>query len=108
MPRTASSDIGSKVVGAAIRHARTKAGITQAELASRIGSHASYITNVEAGRVNVTLGQLAHIADALGAGLEISLPLLAEGPVMGTRTRLPHDGASRVTAAKESEERRSG
>jgi transcriptional regulator with XRE-family HTH domain len=41
----------------------------------------SYVTNLEAGRVNATVGQLAHIAEALGAGLDVNFPLLASEPV---------------------------
>jgi transcriptional regulator with XRE-family HTH domain len=81
MPRTASSDLASRLVGEAVRRARIEAGLTQAELGNRIEASASYITNVEAGRANLTVGQLAHIADALGAGLEIALPLLGEEPI---------------------------
>jgi hypothetical protein len=33
------------------------------------------VANVEAGRENVTLGQMANIAAALGAGLEIAFAL---------------------------------
>lgn len=81
MPRTASSDLASRLVGEAVRRARIEAGLTQAELAKRIEASASYITNVEAGRANLTVGQLAHIADALGAGREIALPLLGKEPI---------------------------
>ena len=81
MPRTASSDLASRLVGEAVRRARIAADLTQAELAGRIDASASYITNLEAGRSNVTVGQLAHIADALGAGLEIALPLLHGQPI---------------------------
>jgi transcriptional regulator with XRE-family HTH domain len=81
MPRTATSDLASKLVGEAIRAARLEVGITQAELASRLGTTPVYITNVEAGRTNLTVGQLANIADALGAGLDVQLPLLATAPI---------------------------
>jgi len=93
MPRTASSDLASRLVGEAVRRSRIEAGLTQAELANRIDASASYITNVEAGRVNVTVGQLAHIADALGAGLEIALPPLGKEPI-----RIP----SRAPAGRDS------
>ena len=82
MPRTASSDLASRLVGEAVRRTRIEAGLTQAELAARIDASASYITNIEAGRVNVTIGQLAHIADALGAGLTVDLPLIGDGPIV--------------------------
>jgi UDP-N-acetylglucosamine 1-carboxyvinyltransferase len=73
--------MASKLVGDSIRSARHEAGLTQAELAERLGTTPAYITNVEAGRTNLTIGQLAHIADALGADLDVRLPLLAAGPI---------------------------
>lgn len=75
MPRTATSEITAKVVGAEIRRARTELGLTQGELADRLNAGKSYIANVEAGRANLTLGQLAHLANALGTGLVVTLPV---------------------------------
>jgi HTH-type transcriptional regulator/antitoxin HipB len=90
MPRTATSDVAAKAVGQAIRAARQEVGLTQAGLASRLDVNPSYVTNLEAGRVNMTIGQLAHIAEALGAGLEVEFPVLAKEPI-----RMPHLGMSR-------------
>ena len=81
MPKTAVSEVATKVVGHGIRSARLEVGITQAELAARMGVNPSYVTNVEAGRVNLTVGQLANIADALGTGLDVRLPVLDSKPV---------------------------
>ena len=81
MPKTAASEVASKLVGREIRSARTELGLTQAQLAGRMGVNPSYITNVEAGRVNLTVGQLANIAEALGAGLDIKLVRLDTEPV---------------------------
>lgn len=75
MPRTASSQFAAKQLGEAVRETRRRAGITQAVLAERLGVSAPYVANVEGGRENVTLGQMANIAAALGAGLEIGFPL---------------------------------
>lgn len=74
MPRTHSSDATSVRVGLEVRRARADLGITQAELARRMGVKPPYITNLEAGTRNITLGQLANLADALGRGLDISFP----------------------------------
>jgi transcriptional regulator with XRE-family HTH domain len=76
MPKTAASEVATKVVARNIRAARLEIGITQAELATRMGVNPTYVTNVEAGRVNLTVGQLANIADALGTGLEVRLAML--------------------------------
>jgi transcriptional regulator with XRE-family HTH domain len=81
MPKTAASQVATTVVGRNIREARIEIGITQAELAARMGVNASYVTNVEAGRVNLTVGQLANIAEALGTGLDVRLPILSRKPV---------------------------
>ncbi len=39
-----------------------------------MGVKPPYITSLEAGTRNITLGQLANLADALGRGLDISFP----------------------------------
>ena len=80
MPRTAASDLASKLVGKEVRSARIDAALTQAELAARLQTSSSYVANVEAGRVNLTVGQLARVADALGADLQISLPRISVVP----------------------------
>ncbi len=52
--------------GQSVRAARTKAGLTQAELAERSGLRQDDISRIEAGQVNVTLrtmGRLAKVFD---------------------------------------------
>lgn len=78
MPRTTRSDPTAKLVGQAIRQARHDASLTQAQLAQRLETTTPYVTNVEAGRANLTVGQLASIADALNAVLDINLRLVDE------------------------------
>jgi transcriptional regulator with XRE-family HTH domain len=73
MPRTTRSDPTARLVGQAIRDARHRTNLTQAQLAQRLDTTTPYITNVEAGRSNLTVGQLASIADALDAVLEVNL-----------------------------------
>jgi len=87
MPRTARSDPTAEQIGQAIRQARHQAGLTQAELARRLDTTAPYITNVEAGRANMTVGQLASIAAALDAIIEINLRLIDEKPLVIQRPR---------------------
>ncbi len=72
MPRTAVSEIHAKVVGREIRKTRQALGLTQAEVAERLGVSPSYISAIEAGRRNLTLGQLANIANAMRLGIDIS------------------------------------
>lgn len=76
MPRTASSDIANKAVGEEIRQTRKALGLTQAEVARRLRVDPSYVTNVEAGRENLTIGQLANVAAALGTSMQIRLPVV--------------------------------
>jgi ribosome-binding protein aMBF1 (putative translation factor) len=59
--------------GIAIRDAREAAGITQTELAMRIGVAQSALSRIEAGRTNLTLGMLRRIAEALGVGVALEL-----------------------------------
>jgi transcriptional regulator with XRE-family HTH domain len=73
MPRTHASEIAGQIVGQEIRRARADAGLSQAELARRLDISPSYISNLEAGRVNVTVGQLANIAGALGVAMDVHL-----------------------------------
>lgn len=72
MPRTAVSEVHAKVVGRELKDTRQTLGLTQAEVAERLGVSASYISAVEAGRRNLTLGQLANIANAMRLGIDIS------------------------------------
>jgi transcriptional regulator with XRE-family HTH domain len=77
VPRTHASEVAANVLGTEVRRARVAAGLNQVELAARLGVSRSYVSNLEAGRVNVTVGQLANIAGALKVGLEIRLPAVA-------------------------------
>lgn len=86
MPRTAVSEIHAKVVGRELKHTRLALGLTQAEVAERLGVSASYISAVEAGRRNLTLGQLANIANAMRLGIDISFIRPDGKPVRLDRT----------------------
>jgi transcriptional regulator with XRE-family HTH domain len=82
VPRTAASDLASKLVGREVKRARLTAELTQAEVAGRLGTSASYVANVEAGRLNPTVGQLARIAEAVDADFQVSLPRFDIEPVV--------------------------
>lgn len=90
MPRTAASEIHAKVVGRELRETRHALGLTQAQVAQRLGVSASYIAAVEAGRRNLTLGQLANIANAMRLGINVSFirpsgePVVAKHPSAAT------------------------
>lgn len=59
--------------GIAIRDAREEAGLSQTELAARVGMAQSALSRIEAGRANLTLGTLQRVADALGVPLKLSV-----------------------------------
>lgn len=58
---------------AAIIEKRLKKGLTQAELARKIGTKQSAIARLESGNYNPTVEMLERVAKALNAQLEISL-----------------------------------
>jgi transcriptional regulator with XRE-family HTH domain len=71
MPRTSTSAIASAVAGHAVRDARRAVGMTQAELAGRLGTSAPYVSLIETGRANPTIGQLSAVATALGVEMDL-------------------------------------
>jgi transcriptional regulator with XRE-family HTH domain len=86
MPRTAVSDIHAKVVGRELKDTRCALGLTQAEVAGRLGVSASYVSAVEAGKRNLTLAQLANIANAMRLGIDVSFIHPDGTPVRVNRT----------------------
>lgn len=54
------------VVGHNIRQERERLGLPQDELAHRAEIHVTYLSGVENGRRNITLGVLERLAAALG------------------------------------------
>ena len=57
----------------AVLDARIKHGITQAQLASRVGTTQSAIARFESGDVNPTLDFLMKVSNALGKRLEVKV-----------------------------------
>lgn len=51
--------------GKAVRAQRNVKGISQEELAMRIGADQAYVSRIEAGQMNVTLETVEQIAEAL-------------------------------------------
>ena len=54
-----------KMVGRNVQRLRTAAGLTQAELAERMGVDRAYVSGLELGQRNPTVVTLWHIAKAL-------------------------------------------
>ena len=55
--------------------ARKEVGLTQAELAKRVGTSKSYISKIETGSVEPSVGLFYRIISALGLRVEIVKPL---------------------------------
>lgn len=55
----------------AVVEARTKRGLTQTELAQRIGTKQSVISRLEIGRANPSVAFLKKLAEALNSNLQI-------------------------------------
>jgi DNA-binding XRE family transcriptional regulator len=60
-------------VGERVRHAREAAGISQRELARRMGTSQSAVDRLEAGGVGATLTTLQRVASALGLTVSVDL-----------------------------------
>ena len=58
-------------LGAAIRHYRRQAGLSQAELAERTGLHRSYLSALEQGRETEQLRRILRILKQLGVRMSL-------------------------------------
>jgi transcriptional regulator with XRE-family HTH domain len=56
-----------RIVGRNVKRLRTTAGLSQAELADRMGVDRAYVSGLELGQRNPTIVTLWHVAEALGA-----------------------------------------
>ena len=63
-------DEAELVVCQTIRRAREQKGLTQAQLAERLGVHRGTVSRVETGKRALELGEFFDWADALGIGDE--------------------------------------
>lgn len=77
VPRTSYSAIHSKAVGSRLKSTRQTLGISQTELARRLKVRQPYVAAIEAGRVNLTIGQLGAVASALGVAFDVEFKIPA-------------------------------
>lgn len=70
----ASSSIGI-AISRAIRERRVNLGVSQEELGNRADLHRTYISDIEAGRRNLSLRSLFRIASGLGLSVSDLLKL---------------------------------
>ena len=74
--------------GARLREARKQAGLSQTELAQRLGTHQVYVSQMERGNQNPTLGACEKYAKALGQKVIFSLSTDHESESDGADLRL--------------------
>lgn len=88
-------------IGKRIRELRTKAKLSQEQVAERADISEKHIGDIERGNVNVSIVILERIAKALDAGLEELLDCAHHAP----RRALEEELASRLRTAKEEDVR---
>ncbi len=62
----------ASTAGEFLRKTRDRQGVSQTELARRVGSHQPQVSAWETGKKPVTVAQLAALLEALGLELELS------------------------------------
>ena len=73
--------------GERFRHARQRAGLTQREIEARTGIKQTYVSEIESGKQNPTLGTMVALAVAVGTDVR---SLLRPEPQHGApKTALP-------------------
>ena len=61
------------IIGEQLREERLRQGLTQEDLAKKIGTKKSFISRVENGRVDIQLSTLSRLFNGLGRRVSISL-----------------------------------
>jgi len=68
-----NSDVLLRKIGLRILRRRQELGLTQQQIADRLGVSATNITRIEHGEQNVTIRTLVKLADALGMTVVVDL-----------------------------------
>lgn len=58
-----------RAVGRALRELRKRAGLTQEQVAERMGTSSTYLSRLEAGQRDIRLSTVLRLLDALGVDL---------------------------------------
>ncbi|WP_206214619.1 helix-turn-helix transcriptional regulator [Adlercreutzia sp. ZJ242] len=66
-------ELALQAAGGELAQARQKAGLSQHELAERMGVDQAFVSRMESGRSNLTLSTLADAASCLGLEVEVRL-----------------------------------
>lgn len=56
-------------LGKAVKHVRSKVGMTQEQLADKIDMHATYISDIERGTRNPSWEAITRLAKGMGVGV---------------------------------------
>jgi len=67
-----------KGIGKRIRTLRKEQGLTQSKLAEMSGLHRTYLTDLERGARNMSVGSLARVAMSLGISIQTLFEIDAE------------------------------
>jgi transcriptional regulator with XRE-family HTH domain len=83
-----------------LRHARRRAGLTQRELAARVGIPQETISRIESGRIDPRVSTLDRLLEGCGFGLEHGpRPGVGVDRTLFTHRRPPSDRAAVAAAA---------
>lgn len=70
-PATPGTVCDAKAVAARLRRLREEAGVTQSELARRLGTTQSAVARLEAGQQRLNLATIKRVAEALDCDAEL-------------------------------------
>jgi transcriptional regulator with XRE-family HTH domain len=76
-------------LGRLVRRHRQRLGLTQDQLAERVGLARTSITNIERGRQKILLHQLFQLAESMGVSAEAILPMSQPAPSPSVDQKLP-------------------
>ena len=82
--------------GTIVREARRRAGITQAELAERVGTTQSALARLERGHTEPSLHRVQELVRACGLDLRVGMDALDDSDWSVARTNLALDVDGRV------------